>query len=305
MFLQIIFFVYFLLKLLILLLSIVIGLSFLSSLRYFWVNIQAAKATRLHYVVVPYFIYNDISRVLCPPLLRLTNRFLPEASTASWRNLVGSIWPVKFRHGPFAALETDNFLTVAPGGNILSTADAGVIAQIFARPADFPKATQIYKTISIYGKNVVSADGPMWRRHRKLTAAAFTENNNQLVWKTTLDRSQAMLSSWAALGGSCQTIQHVRHDTERLSLEVIGRAGLGHQLEWNESERDLPEGHTISFTTAFQHISRNVIIIASMVRLFPTWFLSKSTREHAKNLLFHVLMWAYRKITFRLTTKTL
>ena len=45
----------------------------------------------------------------------------------------------------------------------MNTADANVIAQIFARGDDFPKATRLYRHVDIYGKNVVSSGGATWR----------------------------------------------------------------------------------------------------------------------------------------------
>jgi hypothetical protein len=244
-------------------------------------NIRIAKASGLRYVVVPWYIYNFVTaRLMSRTVLRVANKLLSEPSIASWRRLVVSIWPLKLRHAPFAGLGTDTFLTVAPGGIIVYTSDADVIAQIIARPSDFPKATQLYKTISIYGKNVVSADGAMWRRHRKLTSPAFTERNNQLVWKATLDRSQAMLSSWVQPDTSRRTIQQVRDDTMRLSLEVIGRAGLGQEMEWSEDTRESEEkgfsnGHTMSFTSSLQYMCLHVITIVTVLQFLPAWLLSK------------------------------
>jgi cytochrome P450 len=177
-------------------------------------------------------------------------------------------------------LGTDTFLTVAPGGLILNTANADVISQILARGNDFPKAVKIYRLVSIYGENVVSTEGATWRYHRKLTKPAFSEENNRLVWRETLNLSQAMLASWVGTRKSSETVHHVARDTMRLSLEVIGRAGLGQAMAWPKSSEDelesetLKEGHTMSFATALEHISQNVIQVAATLTAFPEWFLS-------------------------------
>jgi cytochrome P450 len=162
---------------------------------------------------------------------------------------------------------------VAPGGLILNTADADVISQILARGHDFPKAVKIYRLVSIYGENVVSTEGATWRYHRKLTKPAFSEENNRLVWRETLNLSQAMLASWVGTRKSSETVHHAARDTMRLSLEVIGRAGLGQAMRWPKSET-LKEGHTMSFATALEHISQNVIQVAATLTAFPVWFLS-------------------------------
>ena len=186
-------------------------------------------------------------------------------------------WPWKLRHAPFTSLGTDTFLTVAPGGMILHTADANVIAEIMARATDFPKPTHIYRHIELYGKNVVSSEGAMWRRHRKLTSPAFTEKNNRLVWKETLAQTQAVLASWLGPNGMGGTIRQVASDSMRLSLNVIGHAGLGQKMEWPKATEDrvserenLPETHTMSFTSALQHLLHNLLYIM----LLPKWILS-------------------------------
>jgi hypothetical protein len=66
---------------------------------------------------------------------------------------VNANWPLKARHAVFKAFKTDSFLLVTPGGNIFTTADPAVSYQILSRDKEFPKATDIYKSIRIYGEN--------------------------------------------------------------------------------------------------------------------------------------------------------
>lgn len=245
-------------------------------------NVRTAQVSGIPYVIVPYYGYNRLtSMFMARTLLRLTDKFAPRLSVTSWRHLVPSNWPWRLRHAPFTGLRTDTFLTVAPGGIIMHTADANVIAQIFARGDDFPKATHLYRHVDIYGKNVVSSGGATWRRHRAVTSPAFTEKNNQLVWKETLDVTQAVLASWTGVGpgGGSKTITQVAGDTMRLSLEVIGRAGLGQRLEWPKAteslQKELPAGHTMSFTNAVQVLLANMLYIMAL----PMWILSKQTSQ--------------------------
>jgi len=50
--------------------------------------------------------------------------------------------------------------------------------------------------LDIYGKNVLTLDGPEWRRHRKITARPFSEKNNQLVHSETIRQANQMMASW-------------------------------------------------------------------------------------------------------------
>ena len=245
-------------------------------------NIRHAKASGLRYVVVPYFSYNRlVSRFMSLTFLKWANKLSPGPSPTSWRSLVSPVWPMKLLYAPFAVLGTDTFLTVAPGGITMNTADADVVSQVLSRATDFPKPTKIYKNVEIYGTNVVSSEGQSWRYHRRLTSPAFSEKNNQLVWTETIDRTKAMLGSWLGPDGRGKTIHEVDRDTKRLSLEVIGRAGLGQRMEWPKSmgedgmldQEILPEGHTMGFTAAFHYITKNIVPVM-MTMAMPEWLAS-------------------------------
>lgn len=241
-------------------------------------NVRIAKASGVPYIIVPYYSYNRFVSILSRPLFRFLDTRFPDPSITSWRHLVKMNWPWNLRHAPFVKMGTDIFLTVAPGGIILYTADADVISQITTRWTDFPKPTHLYQSVNIYGKNIVSSEGAAWRHHRKLTSPSFGEKNNQLVWKETLDQSQAMLQSWVGSNSSGKPIDRIGDDTMQLSMNVISRAGLSQKLEWPKAaedsevtgKRSLPNGHTMSFTHSLHCLLSHLLL----VMLLPKWFLS-------------------------------
>ena len=260
-------------------------------------NIQVARSTGLKYVVVPWYAYNRVTALLLHrTVARVLNAYLPEPPMTSGRRLVTSTWPWKFRYAPFAALGTDTFWTVAPGGNILHTADANVIADITSRGADFPKPTVLYKSVDIYGKNVVSSEGVMWRQHRKLVAPAFTEKNSQLVFNETLEQTEAMLDLWQGLDGDAKTLRTVGEDTMRLSLNVIGRAGLGRKMGWPSSlkgvegsdEGETMNNHKLSFTESLHYLLKNIFF----VMIFPKWLLRQAPSPRMRKTLDSYYEWA-------------
>lgn len=249
-------------------------------------NIKTARSTGLKYVVVPWYSYNQlVSLFMRRVFLRLLNNVVPQAPDAvtSWRNLVTSIWPLRFRHAPFARLGTDTFLIVSPGGIVLNTADADVISQITSRGNDFPKPIRIYRAISIYGMNVVTSEGEEWRHQRRFTSPAFSEHNNQLVWRETIERTQAMLASLLGRGTSSKTINHFADDVMNLSLEIIGNAALGQKVVWPNAPEDfedpdtehLKPGHTMTYSASLRYITSNMILMATAMSTFPLWLVSK------------------------------
>lgn len=168
-------------------------------------------------------------------------------------------------------------MTVSPERNVLYTADADVVSQITTRRNDFPKALEVYDSIKIFGNNVVTSEGQLWKHHRKITQPPFSEKNNHLVWTETLGQCQTMVDSW--FGGNKEvstSIYTLADDAMRLSLHVISRAGFGVRLEWPGSEADhankdnknggrpdfdLPDGHAMSYTEALGLCLHNIILI--------------------------------------------
>ena len=166
---------------------------------------------------------------------------------------------------------------------MLWTADAPAITEIVARRNDFPKPVYIYKLIDIFGKNVISSEGQIWRQHRKITSPPFTEKNNHMVWSESLHQTEAMLKSWTGPPGTPpRTIATLAADTMRLSLHVISRAGFGVRLPWpgveNEQAVEVPgmtEGHTMTYVEALTELVEHLFWII----LMPHWLLRKSQRR--------------------------
>ena len=163
-----------------------------------------------------------------------------------------------------------------------------MISQICTRRVDFPKPLEVYNSLKIYGNNVVTSEGQLWRHHRKITSPPFSEKNNHLVWRETLDKSQDMLNSWMSGNERSKTIHTVAKDAMMLSLHVISRAGFGFEMAWPGSEGEhkkeetigenstssdgFGDGHTMSYTYALGSLLHNII----MVLVMPRFLLSKS-----------------------------
>lgn len=151
----------------------------------------------------------------------------------------------------------DAFIVVAPGRNALHVADAEVISQIAARRNDFPKPLDIYGAVDIYGKNVVSVEGDVWRLHRRIAQPSFSERNNRVVWAEALHQGQAIVQSWLRKSddrsGVSSAILDPGADTMRLSLHVISKAGFGRKMLWPFEEEQqfgpggegLPANHEV------------------------------------------------------------
>lgn len=252
-------------------------------------NLSRAKTSGIPYVVVPVYYLNRIwlitHRLWLPFLAKLPR---------SWTQWVDFCIPDFYYRSSiqiFQRVGSDTFITVAPGGLMMHTADPAVISQITTRRNDFPKPTAIYRSVDVYGKNVVSTEGAMWRQHRKATSPPFTEKNNHLVWAESIDQASDMLASWLGPDGKGNiTVDRVMDDTMRLSLYVISRAGFGRKLQWpladakadidanyvdnskiqnQQDDRDV--GHSMSYTYAIHCLLDNILLQF----LIPRWMLER------------------------------
>ena len=242
-------------------------------------NLAAAKLSGLPYIPVPFYMVNRfwlVTQTLWVPCIRK----LPTSWTESWLELILENWAWTHQYTFFEKFGSDTFITVSPGGNILSTADATVITQITSRRDDFPKPLKMYRSLNIYGGNVISSEGQLWKKHRKVTSLPFSEKNYYQVWTESLTQAQVMVNSWMDGKDMSSTINSVAEDIMGLSLHVISLAGFGKRLfrpgvEGNKqdhsSSSEIGEGYTLSYADALNSLLENIILIL----LIPKILLSK------------------------------
>ncbi|KAL9586144.1 MAG: hypothetical protein Q9203_003969 [Teloschistes exilis] len=258
-------------------------------------NVTAAKAVGVPYIVLPWDNLNLPWLIARPFLLPYLTK-LPFADSL-WFALLSVDWPWQQQYTIFQRLGSDNFMTVSPAKNYFLTADAAVIDQITRRRNDFPKPIEVYGSLDLYGKNVVSTEGNLWKHHRKTVSPPFNEKNNRMVWYETIRQAQSMVKGW--MGDQTQsspTVSTIAQDCMRLSLHVISHAGFGVHLNWpavkkSEGEQKLANGHlttadeedhqeyrfapdhTMSYTDALHSLLNNMIwmlvLPRSLLKLLP------------------------------------
>ncbi|GAM85698.1 hypothetical protein ANO11243_037060 [Dothideomycetidae sp. 11243] len=229
-------------------------------------NIEAAKQSGLPYAVVPVHFLNRLwliqSWLWLPLLYKIPRRW-------SYPWVLSNV-----------------FLVVAPGRISCFVADADAITQIVTRRNDFPKPVELYRSLDIYGKNVVSTESQIWRHHRKITSPPFTEKNNYMVWNESLHQAQAMIAGWISPAQkTSRPVIDLSAAAMRLSLHVISRAGFGVRLFWPHEDvqgkgaaNDIPAGHSMSYKDALSTLLENII----QAFLLPRWLLRNSPFNFTK-----------------------
>jgi hypothetical protein len=261
----------------------------------FRANLKAAKASGLPYICSPVHIFDTPWLAASPLVMPLLRKFIPKR----WQGLVLDImhpeWSWKNNYIPFVKMGADTFLVVTPSANSLMTADANVVSQITTRRNDFPKPIYMYEGIDIYGKNVVTTEGSVWRRHRKSTIPPFGEKNNRLVWSESIFQAEEMINHWKVTSEKSDSsqsekssnsfsslISELGHDTMRLSLYVISRAGFDVRCDWPErassgkgedgvmSSTYIPKGFELSYVNSLESLLHRLIALI----MLPAWFLA-------------------------------
>ncbi|KAJ7596564.1 cytochrome P450 [Mycena floridula] len=130
----------------------------------------------------------------------------------------------------------DLYVTVNPLGLTLVVADPKVAAHVNTKRAEFPKPPNTGALINIYGKNVINADGDIWRFHRRVTGPVFSERIHADVWRQSVIQATNMAKYW--IGNSTADsvlVPTPQVDALRLGFNVITSAAYGCPIGWDES----------------------------------------------------------------------
>ncbi|CAA7261776.1 unnamed protein product [Cyclocybe aegerita] len=184
-------------------------------------------------------------------------------------NIIGSLLPkIKYlslgrnsaflgKHDPFVLFGSDIYSVVSISNNIQTTfvlADAAAIKEVAYSRARFPKPVHHYKALTFYGRNIVASEGDEWKTYRKISAPAFSNRNNKLVWDETL---QIMEGLFAEVWENKDVIS-VDHFLETTML--LGSGRFGKKISWTEDGVTMAPGHQMSFKEALHVVTTNFII---------------------------------------------
>lgn len=200
-------------------------------------------------------------------------------------------WSYRFLRKPWDRLG-DTFILVAPREIIMFTCDANAIQQITSRREAFPKQTSNYKILSIFGRNMLAAEGAEWKMHRKGVSASFNEKNAAHIFAESVKQTQGMIEHWmrpvtSSESGTAKsttgTIGTLEHDTMTLALNIIAHVGFGLRLLWpgQKMPEDAdakskkygstkpPQGHSLTFADSLAMVLERILLVL----IVPPWLL--------------------------------
>jgi cytochrome P450 len=157
----------------------------------------------------------------------------------------------------FAPFKQDVLSFISPDEAMVMVADAAWTRKITANRTKFPKPVEYYSVLDIFGSNVVTVEGDLWRKHRKVASPSFSENNNRLVHEITMKHTLSMFEAWHKESGSSEKAAvRVDHDMIKLALYIISGAGFGIDLTWEKNDI-VPKGHQLAFARALEIVTSN------------------------------------------------
>ncbi|KAG6259895.1 hypothetical protein E4U49_005511 [Claviceps purpurea] len=257
-------------------------------------NIAVAKGTNLPYVVVPCDQTAQHWLMLSHYYARII-RLFPKSWWEGWLDLTltDSCYQLDFqrftRHG-------DTLLFVSPFSIVVQVSNAEAIRQITSQREKFPKPWEMYTMLAMFGENVVTTEGSVWKAHRKATAATFNEKNSALVFRETIVQTNGMIDSWVGRQHSGnvddkgnnfdrrnEPLTTISADVTRLTINIIGYVGFGLRLLWpgqslplgmdaaeaKYASLDAPEGYTLCFVDTLVQLLDKILFLL----LFPRWLL--------------------------------
>ncbi|KAG6017900.1 hypothetical protein E4U43_008393 [Claviceps pusilla] len=255
-------------------------------------NIAVAKRSNLPYLVVP---CNQLAQhwlLLCHVYARIIKLF-PKSWWDDWLDLMlpDSCYQLDFqrftRHG-------DVLLFVSPFSITVQVSNAEAIRQITTQREKFPKPWQMYTMLAIFGDNIITTEGPVWKAHRRATSATFNEKNSALVFREIIVQTNGLIDTWLGRRGvrnndsdndndNSEPLATISADITRLTINVIGYVGFGLRLLWpgqslppdfdaaaaKYTSLDVPDGYTLSFVDTLMEVLDNILLLL----LVPRWLL--------------------------------
>lgn len=133
-----------------------------------------------------------------------------------------------------APLKTVIFQPLLLGGRSIYSANIACLRHVLAVGAPYAKPSmgvleyeklQLDSTVSIcllyyriMGANVVTSNGEIWKRHRRITAPVFNHNTYQNVWDTTANVYAEMIKEDGWLNSESAKEVNINENTHKVSF---------------------------------------------------------------------------------------
>ncbi|KAF8649628.1 hypothetical protein AX16_005717 [Volvariella volvacea WC 439] len=225
------------------------------------------------------------------------------AIPTSWWN-PGYKFPWKWRHRFYRehASESVSVVPFIKGTPSIYTCNLDVARQVVAggNRSSWIKPESKSQGLLLWGMNLVSSEGEVWRKHRRIMGPAFNNDLYQLVWAETSKTYYDMVATgeWSKI--DVIDVPAVQSLTFKLALLIIGKCGFGFPFDWQEPPTAL-DG-TISVQEALRIVADTTTIVLAApktIRSLPFQIFKKIRQAYTKLAEFMDVQVAERKAEVR------
>lgn len=236
-------------------------------------NYLQARKSGLPYLCVPWDQNHFIWMVASVPSRPYLKKHLP---AWIWDRLALTIY--SFEHTeklkPYERYASPqgnglSYVMVTTGLYEVSTRDPELAHEILRRPRDFVQHDLTKLFMQRFGNNVLSSDGDVWARQRKVVASTITERISRTVFNESILQAEGLLSEVVGNAGKSETTK-LFDMMKKITINVLSGAGMGESVEWKDDKNSSPEpGFKMTYIQAV-----NVVIDAvTGPIILPQWFL--------------------------------
>ncbi|KDR68944.1 hypothetical protein GALMADRAFT_160726 [Galerina marginata CBS 339.88] len=166
----------------------------------------------------------------------------------TWWNL-SSTWSWKLRKTAYFNYSHD-VISVVPlirGPPSYHTCSLDVAQQLLGSEGQrlLPKPRDPIGALVLWGENIFSSEGEIWKRHRRIMAPAFSTKTYAKVLEQTKELYREMVQEEGWEGKVEVVVDSIHRLTMRVAFLVIARCGFGMPIAWTvDEEEDLDEAGT-------------------------------------------------------------
>ncbi|KAJ6517309.1 cytochrome P450 [Mycena vitilis] len=191
-----------------------------------------------------------------------------------WLN-PGLKWVWEWRESNFRYHQYDvvSMVPLIFGDAFFYTCSVDVVKQLLVNESKtrLIKPGWLTAPLLLWGQNVISANGEVWKRHRRIMAPAFTTETYSLIVKETVAVYREMLTSQGWETQDKVDVPDVSSLPHKLALIIIARCGFGFNMPY---ETPTPHG-TMPFGQALDIVSGSAV--ARLV--LPRWAYSLPIKQ--------------------------
>lgn len=165
-----------------------------------------------------------------------------------------------------------SYVLVTAGKFEFTTRDPEVILQISKRTKDFVQSDFVAIFMGRFGRNVLTSDGEIWARQRRVVASTITEKISRTIFEEGVRQTEGLLEEVEENGGETVKMFDMM---KKITINVLSGAGMGAKVNWKEDEKEeRKEGYRLTYIEAVKVV---IDAIAGPIVL-PKWFLDSYPR---------------------------